>query len=148
MGGAAIVWPLDSHSSASRLERRMLRSLLSTLLLAAAGCGPIETTGDDLVVFTDADGFETVEVFDATYDQVAFRSSDDHLLVGQEAFAEWPMDEDYTTPDSGFFRVRFGVEDGEQRAYFTESAAGTVCDIQLNFGELEIFPTDMPVPGG
>jgi hypothetical protein len=33
--------------------------------------------------------------------------------------------------NGGAFRVRFGTEGGERRAYFTEAGPGTICNLTL-----------------
>jgi hypothetical protein len=40
------------------------------------------------------------------------------------------------------------MEDGERRAYFTETGPATICDIEVVNGVLTILPTNVPVPGG
>lgn len=40
------------------------------------------------------------------------------------------------------FRVRFGTEEGERRAYFTEAGPGTICNLTfLGPEQLSIFGT-------
>jgi hypothetical protein len=39
------------------------------------------------------------------------------------------------------------MKDGERRAYFTETATGTICDIVVSGGALTILPTNVTVPG-
>ena len=46
------------------------------------------------------------------------------------------------------FQIRFGTKDGERRAYFTETASATICDIEVVGGQLAIEPTTVTVPGG
>ena len=46
------------------------------------------------------------------------------------------------------FQVRFGTRDGARRAYFTETVATTICDIEIVGGQLVISATNVPVPGG
>jgi hypothetical protein len=43
--------------------------------------------------------------------------------------------------------VRFGTKDGQRRAYFTEAAAGTICDVEIVGGQVSITPTTVTVPG-
>jgi len=53
------------------------------------------------------------------------------------------------TGSSVAFRVRFGTESGETRAYFTETNGGTICNLEVNTnGELSIFGTSEPPPNG
>jgi hypothetical protein len=46
------------------------------------------------------------------------------------------------------FRVRFGSEAGERRAYFTEADRGTICNLSISAPEqLSISPTSETPPG-
>jgi hypothetical protein len=48
----------------------------------------------------------------------------------------------------GAFRVRFGSEAGERRAYFTEADRGTICNLSISAPEqLSISPTSETPPG-
>ena len=45
------------------------------------------------------------------------------------------------------FRVLFGSEAGERRAYFTETRTGTICDLKVEGpNQLSIYPTSEPPP--
>ena len=53
----------------------------------------------------------------------------------------------YWLGNTQFFQVRFGTENGIRRAYFTETATGTICDLRLSSSaNLQIFPTSIRVP--
>lgn len=43
--------------------------------------------------------------------------------------------------DGGSFQVRFGTKDGQRRAYFTETAPGTVCNLVVSGENFLIYPT-------
>ena len=45
------------------------------------------------------------------------------------------------------FQVRFGTKDGERRAYFTETVATTICNVEVVGGQLMVTPTTVKVPG-
>ena len=45
------------------------------------------------------------------------------------------------------FQVRFGTKDGERRAYFTETVATTICNVEIVGGQLMVTPTTVTVPG-
>jgi hypothetical protein len=48
----------------------------------------------------------------------------------------------------GAFRVRFGNEGGERRAFFTEAEGGTICNLSISAPEqLSIRPTSETPPG-
>jgi hypothetical protein len=69
------------------------------------------------------------------------------LALDNRSFSGYPVDGNFIGA-SRSFQVRFGTENGEQRAYFTETAATTICDIQVSGGQLLILPTNKTVPGG
>lgn len=134
-------------------EETMMRSWAFLLLfscLAAAGCGS-STTGPDparLVFFQDPDSsFSTSDVRDAQEQIVRFDSVDETLIWTPTgaAFPGWHTSGNFLDA-SHRFQVRFGTKDGTRRAYFTETLADTICDIQVNNGQLIILPTDVPVP--
>jgi hypothetical protein len=124
-----------------------MRFVLPTLVaLLFGGCAPIVTTGDNLIVIEDPDSdFSTDQIYDATGDTLAF-DDEENLRFGDAAMAEWPLFEDLRTPETRFFRIRFGTSGGERRAYFTEDEAMTVCDLVLENGSIGIYATTTPVP--
>ncbi len=56
------------------------------------------------------------------------------------SFSGYPVSGLFIRADR-FFQVRFGTEDGERRAYFTEAVATTICDVEIVGGQLVINPT-------
>jgi len=119
--------------------------------LAASGCGS-STTGPDragrLVIFQDPDSaFSTSDVRDAQEQIVRFDSVDETLIwtATGASFPGWQTSGNFLDASQRFL-VRFGTKDGTRRAYFTETLADTICDIQVNNGQLIILPTDVPVP--
>ena len=97
-------------------------------------------------MFLDAEtGFSSARVHDADREVVCFDPtlstmvSDDGTTV-----AEWTASNNDLTwaRSSVAFRVRFGSEQGERRAYFTETATGTICDLDIpSPDQLRIFAT-------
>lgn len=88
------------------------------------------------VAFVDeATGFETLDVHDATRDVVRFDAELGAMvsLDGSVVIRGWvATDDELSWARSGIgFRVRFGTELGERRAFFTETLAGTICDLRL-----------------
>lgn len=135
-------------------EETTMRSwafLLFLSCLVLVGCGGSSTTGPDparLVLFQDPDSaFSTSDVRDAQEQIVRFDSVDETLIWTPTgaAFPGWHTSGNFLDA-SHRFQVRFGTKDGTRRAYFTETLADTICDIQVNNGQLIILPTDVPIP--
>jgi hypothetical protein len=101
------------------------------LALGGGDAGPVE-----LVAFVDeSTGFQTLDVHDATRDVVRFDAAHGTMisLDGSTAVPGWvTAGNELSWSRSGVaFRVRFGTELGERRAFFTEVASGTICDLRL-----------------
>jgi len=135
--------------------------LLLMLIGIAAGCGSSPTSSTPppppappsptvLANFTDPKtSFSTQDVREAQRQIVRFDVSTNSLiwtLTGQK-FTGYPVSGNSIGSDRKF-QVAFGMEDGEHRAYFTEAATGTICDIEVLNGQLVILPTSQTVPGG
>jgi len=103
-----------------------------------------------LAVFFDPDSdFETNDVYDVNGDIIQI-DTDRSLLIWKATGSEhedWSVDGNDLIGNQRY-RVRFGSENGEQRAYFTEVGPATVCDLRIGelFGTLLIFATSTPVP--
>lgn len=115
----------DAAPSRSRSETREL------LPLTGVDAGPAA-----FVPFADeATDFETLDVHDATRDVVRFDAALGAMVSadGSAVVPGWAvMGNELSWSRSGVaFRVRFGTELGERRAFFTEAAAGTICDLRL-----------------
>ena len=143
-----------------------IRSAAVTLLIlieGMAGCGgsasaptpqPTPTTTPppgpvQLAVFSDPDSsFMTSDVRDVQRQIVRFDVASNSLIwVGDgRSFSGYPASGLFIGADRSF-QVRFGTEDGERRAYFTEAAAETICDIEIVGGQLVITGTNVKVPG-
>ena len=85
-------------------------------------------------VFQDeVSDFETAEVHDADREVVQFDVGTSSMATDGAAVGGWTTrGNDLSWERSGVaFRVRFGTEDGERRAYFTETGSGTICDLRF-----------------
>lgn len=130
---------------------------------SAAGSDTSETPSADdlspeadpaLVRFVDpTTGFETHEVYDANRDIVHFDAEQGAMVwaASGDPVSGWTISgADLSWDRSGVaFRVRFGTEDGERRAYFTETDAGTICDLDIRAEDaLSIRATSQRPPEG
>jgi hypothetical protein len=136
-------------------------ALLIVLIQGITACGggssaPATTTPTSpaplpvqLATFTDsASGFSTTDVRDVQDQVVRFDTANNALIwaVDGHSFSGFPVSGNFVRGDK-FFQVRFGVKDGERRAYFTEAVATTLCDVEVVNGQLSITPTTVHVPG-
>lgn len=97
---------------------------------------PPTGTMDSYVTFVDPDsGFSTVEVHDADRQVVHFDAERQAMIwsTSGDAVGGWSTrGSDLSWSRSGVaFRVRFGTESGERRAYFTETDRGTICNLAI-----------------
>lgn len=103
---------------------------------------PVASPGDDadedapFVVFSDAaTGFMTDAVHDADREIVHFDGTLGAMVSPDsgDAVSGWRVNgTDLRWSRSGVaFRVRFGTEEGERRAYFTEAGPGTICNLSV-----------------
>ena len=102
-----------------------------------------------LAVFKDpASSFSTSDVRDAQGRVVRFDIPTNSLVWTADGrmFTGYPVLDTYYIRLDKFFQVRFGTNNGEQRAYFTEAGRGTLCDIQVVGSGVVITATDLPVP--
>jgi len=106
----------------------------------------------EFVTFVDpSSGFETQSVRDADRD-VVFFDQESHAMVWSQNDDEvtgWVTDGNELRWDrSGVaFRVRFGTEAGNRRAFFTEADAGTICNLEIRAPEqLSISATSQTPP--
>ncbi|HKH46234.1 MAG TPA: hypothetical protein VKM72_16355 [Thermoanaerobaculia bacterium] len=126
---------------------------LATLLVGVGAC-----SGDDdsptsppptltLASFIDPmGGFSTHDVRDSEGEVVRFTV--DGSLVWpptMATFGGFPVAGNLIGPTQDF-EIRFGTEGGQRRAYFTERGPGTICDIDLINGMINISPTSQTVP--
>lgn len=133
--------------------------LLLTLDLTAAGCGgsaptttgpsPSPTPQVNLAVFHDpASTFTTSDVRDVQEQIVRFDTASNSLIWAADgrSFPGYPVEGNFIRSDRAF-QIRFGTKNGDQRAYFTETATGTICDIEVTGGQLVLTSTTVTVPG-
>jgi len=87
------------------------------------------------IAFVDeATGFQTLDVHDATREIVHFDAALGALVsAAGSAVSGWTVTgNELSWSRSGVpFRVRFGTEQGERRAFFTEAGPGTICDLRV-----------------
>lgn len=99
-------------------------------------------------LFTDPMGtFSTTHVRDVDGETIRFRVSNQSIVYqdGTEYQAgSWPVNGNFVGGNS--FLIRFGTEEGERRAYFTETGPATICDFQVTPTTFSIFPTQVTVP--
>ena len=131
----------------------MVRALaLATLLVGVGACSDDDdspTSPPRLVLASFVDpmgGFSTSDVRDSEGDVVRFTV--DGSLVWpptMATFGGFPVTGNFigSTQD---FQIRFGTEGGQRRAYFTERGPGTICDIDLINGMINVSPTSQTVP--
>jgi hypothetical protein len=143
-----------------------IRSAAVTLLLlieGMAGCGgsasaptpqPSPTTTPppgpvQLAVFSDPPtSFTTSDVRDVQEQIVRFDTASNSLIWAADgrSFSGYPVSGLFIGAARSF-QVRFGTKDGERRAYFTETATATICDIEIVGVQLVITGTNVTVPG-
>jgi hypothetical protein len=88
------------------------------------------------VAFVDeATGFQTSDVHDATREVVRFDAALAAMVSpdGSAAVSGWTSTGNELSWSASRvpFRVSFGTEQGERRAFFTEAGTGTICDLRL-----------------
>jgi len=104
----------------------------------------------NFALFTDPDDstFSTSDVRDVDGEIVKFDAQARSIIWTDEMSYDvglWTVQGNFLGP-GGFFQVRFGSEGGERRAYFTESATATICNITLSLGNIQIYATSTTVP--
>jgi hypothetical protein len=117
---------------------------------------PLEPGGnldaEAFVVFTEpGTGFMTTEVHDADREVVHFHAELAAMVsaLNGTSVDGWDANgTDLSWSRSGIsFRVRFGTEEGERRAYFTEAGPGTICNLRiLGTDQLSISGTSETPP--
>ena len=95
-------------------------------------------------------GLSTPDVRDADREIVHFDVQGQAMIwaASGDAVSGWvTQGNDLRWDRGGTFRVRFGSEAGEHRAYFTEAGPGTICNLSITApGQLSISPTDQTPP--
>lgn len=125
-----------------------LSVLCAALAALTGGCVRYNIDEDGYHLFHEPNGFySTNEVLDVDGEVMRFDADDDLVVFDRVRYGGWPVDKDtYLIREDGLFMVRFGTEDGEPHAYFTETEPGTVCDAVVEMGEFRVFPTNVRVP--
>jgi hypothetical protein len=142
---------------------RLSKAILIFMLIAAIpACGDSNSTSTptqptptptpvpvQLAVFMDsATTFSTSDVRDVQEQIVRFDIASNSLIwvADGRSFSGYPVSGNFVRSDKNF-QVRFGMKDGEHRAYFTETTSATICDIEIVSGQVLITGTNVPVPG-
>jgi len=144
------------------MTRRQAIVLLLTAFVARCGSGstssstapataptPPSPPQVQLAVFHDPSStFTTTDVRDVQEQIVRFDLSTNSLIWAADgrSFSGYPVSDNFIRSDHAF-QVRFGTKDGERRAYFTETATGTICDLEVTGGQLVLSSTNVVVPG-
>lgn len=103
----------------------------------------------NLAVFNDPDSdFSTTDVRDVDDEFVQFDTVTKAIIWAADGTAyqegSWTVNGVFLA--GGGFQVRFGTQDGERRAYFTETGPATICQIRPTGSFLSISPTNVTVP--
>jgi hypothetical protein len=104
---------------------------------------------DNFAKIQDPDSdFETTQVRDVDGEIMQFDAVSNELVwqLDGTRIANWRVEGTSLLFGSSEFRARFGTENGERRAYFTEVSPPNLCDLVVNNGALSIFRTNTPVP--
>lgn len=131
---------------------KSITMLVSLASLSIIGCMPpmgMTPQADDgeFAVFSDPDSeFTTMDVRDVDGQIVRFDAARRQLIWVEDNLAFDGFDVNENLLANGFFTVRFGTENGERRAFFTETDPPTICDISAPGGSLSIQSTETTVP--
>jgi len=135
---------------------RLLALVLSSITLGCGGSSqspvtptPTPTPTPVLATFTDtANSFSTSDVRDVGEQIMRFDTASNSMIwmLNGQSYAGYPVIDGSFIRADKFFQVRFGTVNGDRRAYFTEAARGTICDVEVSNGAVIINPTDVPVP--
>jgi hypothetical protein len=103
----------------------------------AANAAPASELPQQFVSFVEASSaFSTNEVFDADRERVRFDATRGAMVASAngDSVSGWTTagNDLRWTGSSVAFRVRFGTESGERRAFFTETASGTICNLSID----------------
>jgi hypothetical protein len=139
--------------------RRLAAILLLMMVEGTIGCGgsssaptkppPPPPPPVQLAEFHDPDStFVTADVRDVQEQIVHFDVANNALIwtLTDQSFPGYPVSGNFVAEDK-HFQIRFGTKDGQRRAYFTETASATICDIEVSGGQLMITGTNVKVPG-
>jgi hypothetical protein len=102
-----------------------------------------------LAVFVDpGSDFSTSDVHDSNDDIVQFDTAAKTIIWAADgtAYQAGSWDVNGALLEGGGFKVVFGTKNGDPRAYFTETASATICDVAVQGGQVSITGTLLAVP--
>jgi hypothetical protein len=125
----------EASSSVGASDTAMCGTTSETLPLTPAAV-PTASEASPYVAFIDCTtGFRTDDVHDADREIVHFDAALQAMVsaASGDSVGGWTVaGADLDWSRSGVsFRVRFGTEAGERRAYFTEAGPGTICNLNV-----------------
>jgi hypothetical protein len=134
-GSASEAEPSEASSSVGASDAAMCGTTSETLPLTP-GAVPTAPEASPYVAFIDCTtGFRTDEVHDVDREIVHFDAALQAMVsaASGDSVGGWTVaGADLDWSRSGVsFRVRFGTEAGERRAYFTEAGPGTICNLNV-----------------
>lgn len=146
---------MAQHGMVWKTTASTVRALaLATLLVGVGACSDDDNSPTapppptlTLASFMDpVSNFSTNDVRDSEGDIVRF-TVDGRLVwpPTMATFGGYPVAGNLIGSTQGF-EIRFGTEGGQRRAYFTERGPGTICDIDLINGMINVSPTSQTVP--
>jgi hypothetical protein len=117
-------------------EQTQVNPLLPSASSSGDAAGAPEGFDPAFAIFVDAEtGVRLQAVRDADREIVRFDLQRKAMVsaASGDAVSGWVSDgNDLRWDRGGSFRVRFGSEAGEARAYFTESGPGTICNLSIS----------------
>jgi hypothetical protein len=116
-----------------------------------ASAAPESGVSSAFALFVDPDsGVRTADVRDVDRQIVHFDPQREAMVwaASGDPVGGWVADgNELRWARGGAFRVRFGTEAGERRAYFTEADRGTICDLEISAPEqLSLRPSSETPP--
>lgn len=135
-GSASDSGPGTASSNAGASDGDTCGATSETLPLTPGATPTVSAEASPYVTFIDCTtGFRTDEVHDADREIVHFDAALEALVsaASGDSVGGWTVaGADLDWSRSGVsFRVRFGTEAGERRAYFTEAGPGTICNLNV-----------------
>lgn len=143
-----------SHFGSKSTALCFAAALICAGCQSAPGPGPGGGNGGDdeprgLARFEDPDSdFSTTDVRDVDGETFSFDLDTNELVWHADGsrFSSWVVINNSLLNVLSQFRVRFGTENGVRAAYFTEVNPPTICDLNVENGQLRIFSTTELVP--
>lgn len=144
----------EASTSGSNTSGSTNDGAASNAPVAADSAPDVAASNSGFVSFSDPNSdFKTEDVRDADRQIMHFDAAQQALVWADngDRVTGWTAQaNDLAWSDSSIqFRVRFGTEAGEQRAYFTEAGSGTICNLDVSGPDaLYISATDELPPNG